>query len=153
MNNFLSILFAIVDSKVWNISRVVAWADQLIAKLDSPKTWLLDLSISDSIDSCLEVIREAMRESGVSLPGDFGELMAGFILIRFDNGELSEETARSYLVDVVDAYGTNSIDAEAVATLSLNSSVYSAFRQNAEQVLIYVSKGQFLETEQNLVNG
>ena len=101
--------------------------------LDSPKAWLLDLSIGDSVDSCLETVREAMRESGVLLPENVGELMAGFILLRYDAGELPEAQARSLIVDIVDAYETSSVDAEAAGTLSLDSSVYLDIRRSAEQ--------------------
>ncbi len=151
MNNLLTILFAILDCKVWNIDQITDWTDQIIPKLDNPKAWLLELSTSNSVDSSLEIILEAMKESSVSLPDNIGNLMAGFILLQFDKGVLSAELAKSYLIDIVDAYGANSIDAEAAATVDLNSKVYSEIRQHAKQVLQYLTSKQLLETEQKLI--
>ena len=136
MSNILVILFAILDCKVWSIAQVAAWADGHI----------------DSVDSCLETVREAMRESGVLLPENVGELMAGFILLRYDAGELPEAQARSLIVDIVDAYETSSVDAEAAGTLSLDSSVYLDIRRSAEQALEYMSSDRYLESDRKLIN-
>ncbi|MET0107190.1 MAG: hypothetical protein ABW072_18910 [Sedimenticola sp.] len=152
MKNVIVILFAILDCKVWSTAQVTAWADRLISKLDSPRAWLLDLSIGNSVESCLETVHEAIRESGMLLPEDIGELMAGFILLRYDSGELSESQARSLLVDVVDAYETSSIDAETAGVLSLDSSVYMEFRRSAKQALEHMNSVQFLESESELIN-
>lgn len=142
MSNILVILFSVLDCNVWSIDQLTSWADKLIARLEQPKAWLADLSISDTVDECLEVIRKTMKESGVLLPDDIGDLMAGLILLRFDNGDLSDEAARSQVIDVIDAYGASCADAEAAAQLDLNDAVYLRIREIAEQAMKHLSSGQ-----------
>lgn len=151
MNNVLTILFAVLDCNAWSISQIISWSDGLISRLDHPRAWLIDLSVSNSVDDCLDVIREAMREFGLVLPENVGDLMAGLILLRFDNGELSSEDAIKYLADVVDAYEGGCVDAEAAGMLSLNDPVYSEIRKSAEFAVKYLTSEQLLETERRLV--
>jgi hypothetical protein len=115
--------------------------------LNCPKGWLADLSISDSADAALEAVRTAMRESGVVLPDNVGDLMAGLILLRFDSGELSVGAARARLVDIVDAYGASTVDAEAAGVLDLDDEVLSGFRARAEGALRRLANEGLLEAD------
>ena len=151
MSNILVILFAVLDCKAWSIDQVRSWADRLIAIAVHPKTWLIDLSTGGSVDDCSEIVRNAMREFGIVLPSNAGDLMAGLVLLRFDNAGLAAESARQQLVDVVDAYGTSCVDAEAAERLDLMSSNYSEIRAAAEQALRYLNGGQFCESDRRLI--
>ncbi len=151
MSNLLATLFAVLDCNAWSVSQLTSWTDQLISRLESPKIWLINLSINGSVNGCLKVIFDTMRESNVSLPDDIGDLMAGLILLRFDNGEFSSaEVAKTHLIDVIDAYGTNCVDAEAAGELDLNDAVYNKFREMAKQAMRYLDIEQLLETERPL---
>jgi len=151
MSNLLATLFAVLDCDAWSVSQLTSWTDRLISRLESPKIWLINLSINGSVNGCLEVICDTMKESNVLLPDDIGDLMAGLILLRFDNGEFSAEVAKTHLVDVIDAYGTNCVDAEAAGKLDLNDAVYNKFREMAKQAMRYLDSEQLLETERWLI--
>jgi len=151
MNNLLVVLFVVLNCHAWSHGRLVAWADQLILKLERPKDWLSDLSICQSSEDALDSIRRAMKQFGIMLPDSIGDLMAGLILLRFDKGELSAEAARTHLVDVIDAYGARGVDAEAAGTLDLNDAVYAELRGQAEQTMNQLTSESLLETERSVL--
>jgi len=151
LNNIVVILFTVLDCNTWSIEQLTTWTDKLIARLEQPKAWLADLSISDSIDESLEIIRNTMKVTGVLLPDSIGDLMAGLILLQYDNGKLSAEAARKHLVDVIDAYGASSVDAEAAGQLDLNDTSYLEIRETAKQTMNYLKSGQLLEADRKLI--
>ena len=131
MENELSSLFILLDCEAWNHRQIVDWADQQIERQDDPGIWLFELSTSETDEIALEVIRAEMRAQSVSLPQNAGEIMAGAILRRFDDREISREEARSQLIDVIDSYGANTVDPEAVNTMSFSDSRFLQFREIA----------------------
>lgn len=152
MNNIIVLLFAALDSKAWGIEEAMPTIDRLVSAAASPRGWVLDLCTCKTDDDCLAVLRTAMQEFGVLLPGSVGDLMAGFVLYRFDKREISTENARHYLVDIVDAYGTSCVDAETAAELDLNDAIYKNFREMAVQALEYLSGIELLPADRRLVD-
>ncbi|PUB91343.1 MAG: hypothetical protein DBP01_02840 [gamma proteobacterium symbiont of Ctena orbiculata] len=151
MNKLIVILFAVLDSNIWGSEQLVCWVDEVISKLERPKAWLAELSISDSIDNSLEVVREAMRSYGVLLPENIGDLIIGFILIRFDKSEITEEVARTCIIDVVDAYGSDCVDVETAVILDLNDKIYLTNRRNAKLAIDYLTSEKLFEVERELL--
>lgn len=96
-NNLLIILFAVLDCRTWSHVQLTDWTDRLTAKLEHPRSWLADLSMSSSVDDALEVIRKAMKEAGVALPDDIGDLMAGLVLLRFDRTDIQLRLRGAFL--------------------------------------------------------
>lgn len=151
INNVLIILFAVLDTSSWDINELSYWVDRLLSRLEHPKTWISDLAINNSVASCLDIIRGAMKESGISFPDNIGNLMVGLILLRFDRGELSAEAARTQLIDIIDAYGTTFLDAEKAVKLDLNHTIYSEIREIAKKTMRYLYSEELLETEKKLI--
>lgn len=151
MNNILVLLFAVLDSKAWSIGEMTSTVDRLITTATHPRPWLFDLCTCGSDADCLAVLRKAMQELGVFLPDDIGDLLAGLILFRFDRDDLSAEVARRHLVDVVDAYGTSCVDAEAAARLDLNDPAYAEIRGVAAKALEYLSGSHLSPTDRSLI--
>ncbi|MEW8660622.1 MAG: hypothetical protein AB2603_20110 [Candidatus Thiodiazotropha endolucinida] len=151
MKKLIVILFAVLDSNIWGSEQLVCWVDEVISKLERPKAWLADLSVSDSTDDSLEVVRETMRSYGVLLPENIGDLIIGFILIRLDKGEITEEIARTYIIDVVDAYGSDCVDVENAVILDLNDKIYLTNRRNAKLAIDYLTSEKLFEVERELL--
>lgn len=150
--NLPAILFAILDSNTWDVSQLVSWTDQLIPRLEKPKFWLIKLSLITSSEDGIKVIHEVLQEFGVILPENTGDLIAGFILLQFDNAKLSEGGTRSQLVDIIDSYeGVCGIDAEAAGKLDLTDPVYSGIRTFAKQTLKYLDSERMLEIERHFL--
>lgn len=145
MYNLLVILFAVLDCKVWDIKQLVLWADRIIVRSAHPKAWLINISTSGSLEESLAVIRNAMKEFGVLLPDNVGDLMAGLILLRFDNREIPAEAVRHHLFDIIDSYGMSYIDVEATEELDLNNEVYSEIRKIAEQAMAHLKSEQLVD--------
>ena len=151
MSNLVSMLFAVVDSDVWDASQVSEWAKRLSARLDRPKDWLNELRTCTSTEICLGLIRRVMNENGMVLPSDIGELMAGLTLLAFDDGRLSADEARAQLVDIIDAYGAAFVDAEAAGSLALDDKIYSEMRARAEDCIRYLTGEQLVEVERGFL--
>ena len=114
MGNILVEFFAAVDCKVVNDSEVRAIAEAISEKIVSPREWIMHLRVSDSSEESIRLIREAMKDLGVMLPDDIGDLMVGLILLRYEEEGLPAEATRLELFDVVDAYGSTCIDLASV---------------------------------------
>jgi hypothetical protein len=148
--NILVTLFAVLDCGIWNATQFTSWADNLIIKLKRPKSWLIDLSMSNTVSAGLEIIRNAIIEYELLLPESIVDLMVGLILLRFDNGDLSFSDAHKKVVDILDAYEGSRcvyIDAESAMTLDLDAPIYLEFRMLAKQAMTYLCNGELLETD------
>ena len=150
-HRLLICLFAVSDTNAWTVDQIVAWTDRLIVRARNPQTWLLNLSTSTSYEECLLAIREAFNASGTSLPEDIGDAMAGLILLRLDNGDLEIESARKLFVEIVDAYGTTELDAEAAVAVDLHGATLSKLRKTAAGVIEYLRDEQLIQKERALV--
>lgn len=153
MDDPLTILFAVADTQAWSHKRIVDWADQLILRLDVPERWLVELSLSQSSESAADAVTKGMLQNGSMLPETIGELLAGFILLRFDNGELAPMEAQALLVDVIDAYGAGKIDAEMAGTLELDDPLWAEMRMRAKDAPSLLPIESFMEANRVLLEG
>lgn len=151
MNHILVILFAAIDSKLWSSEFVSTWADHLIVELKEPQSWLLDLSVNRTVESQLDVVREAMGEFFISLPDHFGDLLAGMILLRYCENSALKAITISELIDAADAYGVSGFDIEAVANIDLNSDACLEIKSYAKQNLEILTTKNILENARNIV--
>lgn len=118
MPSLLIPLYAAVESKLWELEDLRAWADWQIGRIDSPSTWLLDLSMSQNSEAAKVSIRIALMGAGEVLPSDYGDLLAGFIILRAERKRLAREDLLRELFDVCDAYGVNGLDVDRLGELA-----------------------------------
>jgi len=141
MKHPLVVLFAVLDGQVWSWDQLVSWADRQFMKSEAYEDWLVDLSRSKSLGAGLEVIRGAMKKSGIRLPDDIGDLMTGFISMRLDRGDISEREARSRLIEVADAYDVTGVDAQSARTVALDAPEFQQMKADAERSLKSLIEG------------
>lgn len=95
MEENLWILAAAVSSGYLCVTDVVAWADQQILQIDSPPGWLLDLCLVKNQDEAvgtllmewnryMEMVAHEWPE-----PEIHGDLLMGFLYLRFERGDLT----------------------------------------------------------------
>ncbi|MEK7953936.1 hypothetical protein [Luteolibacter soli] len=125
------------------MDQLIAWASGRFMESESYEDWLADLSSSKSIEAGLDVVREEMISSGIQLPDDIGDLMAGFVLMRLEKGEISEEEARVALIDVTDGYGMTGQDAESAGGVALDEPDLLEMKADAERSLKWLSTRDF----------
>lgn len=151
MNNVLVLIFALLDSGAWDIRQLRSWADGLISKLNHPGGWLIELSVADDMQGAMDVVTDAMRIRGISLPSGIGDLLAGIILLRLDAGDLTVSKARSELIDVIDAYDVRYVDAEAAQEIDLTDQRFAMAREIASSALRYLGSSEMISADRTLL--
>jgi hypothetical protein len=141
MASVLTSVFAALDSGAWDIAELARWANGSIRSLSQPPSWLIDLGMCMTIDEAVAIVRAEMQRQSVMLPSNYGDLMAGLILMRVKKGDLSESNARRSLVDVVDAYGSTFTDAEGAYKIDFAQPVCQQVQASSEAMLSALAKG------------
>lgn len=107
-----SVLFAVVDTGLWPIEQVRAWADQVIDRSAKPAVWLMDLCMASTAREAGDVIQGALRARETMLDDDIGELVVGLLYERFRHSTLPRDRFISEVADALDAYEPPAIDVE-----------------------------------------
>lgn len=110
--HILVAIFAVLDTQSWDFKTLSSWIDSLVVRAEQPKSWVLELCLSTSLDGSIEVIRQALQDEKVRLPDDVGDILAGLIWRRITEGGGDPQTLWVQLLEIVDAYGTATIDVE-----------------------------------------
>ncbi|UTW45818.1 hypothetical protein KFE80_02595 [bacterium SCSIO 12696] len=130
MTNLLAVMFCLLDSSFWRAKDISSWADNVILKLNNPKLWIVNLSLVQTSDQALQIIREALKEFFVILPEVTSELLVGFTILRFERGEISKESMRQVIWEIIDSYG----EADSSLT-SIEEADYSSCKRKALDAL------------------
>jgi hypothetical protein len=113
MEKNLRVLAAALDSEYIGLTDVVAWADRQVLRLESPPSWLLDLSLARTKeDACglLLLAWDRHRESvGTTRPGyeEHDNLYLGFLYLRFERDDLSMAELLNLAGQYADASGSD----------------------------------------------
>lgn len=135
----LIILFGILDVGVWKKSELVAWADELMTKLDSPPYWLTKLSMCKDLTGAKEVVRTELKKTGTTLPENMGDYLVGLMLFRLDNNQVSDVEAKAEILDLIDAYGITEYDLEGSLKIPLNDTRYDHLREIGVELMEYAT--------------
>jgi len=133
MPRLLTVLFAVIDTKVWDLKQLTSWADTLIARSECSDDWLTALSLSKSEGDALKAVRQAMMQHQVVLPDDMANLMVGLVLVRLSSGALGTAEAKCQLVDEVDGSPCDLGDPESVMKIDLDA--YASKADSADKRL------------------
>lgn len=106
------VLFAVIDTRLWSIDQIRAWADKLITEMTDPASWLLNVSVATTSEEAANAVREALRARGVVLPEDIGGLLIGLLCRRFTRGDSARAQFIAEVADVLDAYEVSGPDVE-----------------------------------------
>lgn len=152
MSNLLVLLFAVMETRTWSVQNMAWTIDTLVRTASRPRTWLLYSCTCQSRADYLSVLRKSMLEFGMLLPADFGDLLAGLVLLRVDADELTAELARCELVEIAETYGISHVDAEAAAMIDLGDPIFVENRTIAARALEYLGSGKFSPEDWRLID-
>lgn len=152
MYNILTILFSVLESDIWDIKTLNNWSDSILLKVDSPQVWLTSLSVCQSKDEAKSIIRQEIENAFIVIPENIVELIAGFILLNFDSGNITLETAYEQLLDYIDSYNsTKNINAELSVKLDLQSSEYNELRAISKIAIAYLKSEEMIMKENKFI--
>lgn len=143
MRDELITLLAALDTDYWELKDIRNWADQIISCVDFPESWVCDLSLAREKKDCLVVIRRAMQENAIQVPLNYGDLLIGFILLRYDLGQIDQEKAKSLILDEVDSYdGTHlaNLTVESALNLPITDLLNKGFLELARDSICKVTQ-------------
>ncbi len=86
------------------------WADYMISNISKPELWLIDLSLAKTSEKALDIIDNALREFSIQLPEETQELLIGFIILRYERGDITKENMKMDIFDVLDCYDSTYLD-------------------------------------------
>lgn len=152
LNHIFIILFSIVDLKFWSAKDLVAWVDELVMKIDSPKNWLIDLSMARTRDDQLNVIRRMMDELMIVFPENIGDLMVGIVLLQYDAGRLTNELTKEELIDIIDGNPASGLDAEKMKDIHLDDPAFNPMRAIAKRNIEHLTTFGLIKTDKNLID-
>ncbi len=110
MKKLFKILFSILDSGFWQRKQINNWADHMISNISKPELWLIDLSLAKTSEKALDIIDNALREFSIQLPEETQELLIGFIILRYERGDITKENMKMDIFDVLDCYDSTYLD-------------------------------------------
>lgn len=152
MYNILTILFSVLESDIWDIKTLNNWSDSILLKVDSPQVWLTSLSVCQSKDEAKSIIRQEIENAFIVIPENIVELIVGFILLNFDSGNITLETAYEQLLDYIDSYNsTKNINAELSVKLDLQSSEYNELRAISKIAIDYLKSEEMIMKENKFI--
>ena len=112
------ILLAMLESRFWTVDQAVALVERLLGACQVPEAWITRLSLSRDRQEAEEAIRKGCGDLGIRLPEDYGEMVVGFVYLRFQEGQSGAAQVRSELNDVFDAFdGVGGLQPEGVQDL------------------------------------
>lgn len=90
MEDDLPVLAAALQAGYLLLAAVERWADEHILRLDQPPGWLLDLSLTKSVDDAVGLLGRGWSESGTAAggAGQSARLYLGFLYLLWERGGL-----------------------------------------------------------------
>ncbi len=149
--NIQSQLNALLESNFWKHSELTGWADEQIADLDWPETWVMNLSVSANSKEAIDVIRSAMYDSGTQVPANYGEVLIGLSVLKFEQGDSGYEEAEKEVFEVADAYEITSNVTDELGRVDLNIESISLCKELATKAIQYVDAGNYVESDMRLL--
>ncbi|MEM7157608.1 MAG: hypothetical protein AAF799_32510 [Myxococcota bacterium] len=104
MENLLVALFAVVDAELWSVATLVEWVDARISEREDSPSWLLELSLCKTSETAEACLSRALVDAQRMLPEDYGDLLAGCIVLRGERVGVTKPDLVGQLFDVCDSY-------------------------------------------------
>lgn len=154
IGDLIGALFALADSGYWSKSEIGGWADRIIAAIETPQYWLIDLSLraSSEVRACDVVNFDHVDWLEAKLPDDINDMTAGLVLLKFDGGRLSEEETRHKVGDLADGGYVTGIQIEDMWDISLEDVRLNLLRQLGREVLASVAVERICSFHRELVS-
>ncbi|WP_346909624.1 hypothetical protein [uncultured Roseibium sp.] len=154
IGDLISALYALADSGYWSKSETGAWADRIIAAVEAPQYWLIDLSwrASSDVPTCDLVVFDHVDWLEANFPDDLADMTAGLVLLKFDAGRLSEEAARHKVGDLADGGYVTGIEIEEMWDIPLDDVRLNLLRRLGREVLASVDVDRICSVHAELVS-
>lgn len=82
-------LIALIDSGYAKSEFWIKWADSLINRLTKPSNWLIELSLTNSVEDALRLLREQNLMVNTKENIDHVSTVLGYLYMRYKEGSLS----------------------------------------------------------------
>jgi hypothetical protein len=141
IGDLIGALYALADSGYWSKSEIGGWADRIIAEIETPQYWLIDLSLraSSDVPACDVVTFDHVDWLQANFPDDLADMTAGLVLLQYDNGRLPEKETRHKVGDLADGGYVAGIQIEDMWDVPLDDVRLNLLRQLAREVLASVA--------------
>jgi len=154
IGDLIGALCALADSGHWSKSDIASWADRIIAAIETPRYWLVDLSLrasSDVPDS--DVVKfDQVDWFEANFPDDLNDMTAGLVLLNFDCGRLSEEETRHKVGELADGGYVTGIEIEEMWDIPLDDARLNLLRLLGREVLASVDVDRVSSCHSELVS-
>jgi hypothetical protein len=87
----LTVIISIQSGLIKNIELIHEWAESIIAILDKPPLWTMELYDSQTLEEAVGILRMAAGRMAVNKNIDWVATHLGFLYLRFKKGELNFE--------------------------------------------------------------
>ncbi|WP_346895171.1 hypothetical protein [uncultured Roseibium sp.] len=140
IGDLIGALYALADSGYWSKSEIGAWADRIIAAIEAPQYWLIDLNLRASSDvPAWDVVTfDHVDWLVAKFPDDLADMTAGLVLFKFDDGRLPEKETRYKLGDLADGGYVTGIQIEDMWEIPLDDVRLNLLRLLGREVLASV---------------
>ncbi len=154
IGDLIGALYALADSGFWSKSEIGGWADGVIAAIETPRYWLIDLSLRASSDmpACDVVTFDHVDWLQANFPDDLADMIAGLVLLRYDNGRLPEKETRHKLGDLADGGYVTGIEIEDMWDIPLDDVRLNLLRLLGRDVLTSVDVDSICSVHAELVS-
>lgn len=150
MSTYQDILHSVVETKLWSLVELHAWADRIIVAAPRPAAWLTDLSLSSTFEEASAALARGMTERGLMLSDDVATLSIGLLSVQHAHGDRSRESFEREVGSVLDAYGHAQLDVEswyvATAAASLPPAITSFLAHCTERARLALAALDDLST-------
>lgn len=154
IGDLIGALYALADSGYWSKSEIGAWADRIIAAIETPRYWLVDWSLrasSDVPDS--DVVKfDQVDWFEANFPDDLNDMTAGLVLLNFYFGRLSEEETRHKVGELADGGYVTGIEIEEMWDIPLDDARLNLLRLLGREVLASVDVDRVSSCHSELVS-
>lgn len=154
LGDLIGALYALADSGYWSKSEIGAWADRIIAAIETPQYWLIDLSLRASSDmpACDVVTFDHVDWLQAKFPDNLADMTAGLVLLRYDHGRLPEEETRHKVGDLADGGYVTGILIEDMWDIPLDDVRLNLLRRLGREVLTSVDADRICSVHAELVS-
>lgn len=133
--DLLCVLYALNDSGYWSEKDFSNWATKVLMRSTDPDSWLMDFVVVERSGKIEEIFHKALLDAQILLPQWAHDLSAGFVMMRYSKGELSEKQVRDLIADLTDPVPICEITIEEVADICLEDGRLLWLRDKASALL------------------
>lgn len=133
--DLLCVLYALHDSGYWSENDFSKWATKVFMRAEDPGSWLMDFVVVEHSGKIEQIFDKAFYDAQIPHLEWAYTLSAGFLLMRYSNGDLSEKQVRDLIADLTDAHPICGITIEEVVHMCLEDSRLLGLRDEASALL------------------